>query len=155
MQKISSKILTTMKTLKLICCLSLIIVFTACKKEEPKPIEPNPIELTPIDYRDKWCGDYEFTTYINSWSPSDVTLDTLHYTGKVYYTKDMQENEIFIQNINIITIDTNGVFILSKIDRGRQEGKFIGNDSLYYFVAASPGQSHSYTHERVGRKIVN
>lgn len=72
-----------MKTLKFIICLSLIIVFTACKEKDPI-----------VDYREKWCGDWEFTTidyretgvqppYLT------VTKDTIIFIGNIKkYEKD-------------------------------------------------------------------
>ena len=135
-----------MKTiLKTIVLLLLSLLFIHCK---PEPIEPEP-----IDYRDKWCGFYDFSIrYINE-SVMENNCDTTFYdSGKVYYTADMDEDEInididYFSNQNPIHIDKNGNFIFYETETRYEGGSFVNNDSLYYsyWVMQVPnGISYSY-----------
>lgn len=64
-----------MKTLKFICCLSLIILFTACKEKEP----------IDNDFRDCYVGDYlcqktEHIYDMDSIYPNVISVETVSIT---------------------------------------------------------------------------
>lgn len=121
----------------------LPLLFSACKEE---------------DYREKWCEDYNFVYYTKTWTfPGTTSNDTINTIGCVYYTKEMEENQLFIQNgigyeLGLIPIDTFGVINLPKIDRGIQIGYFINKDTLYYSYNHSSGQAHEYSFRMFGYK---
>jgi len=121
------------------------VILSACKKD------------TIVDYRDKWCGDYNFVYYFSVWSPAETTYDTVQTSGNIYYENEMQDNQLFIQNgtgyeLGLISIDTFGIINLPSIYRGSQRGYFINNDTLYYSYVCSSGQSNSVSLRMFGYK---
>ena len=143
-----------MKTLfKLFMIIAISLGMMQCKEKEPEPIIKKP-----IDYRDKWCGNYSFAIMESRHNIMNESYDTTFYdSGKVYYTDDMDEDEIniditFFSNKNPIHIDKNGSFIFPQEERMSEKGCFVNNDSLYYFFSDWQAHGFSYSYKITGIK---
>ena len=64
--------------------LFLILIFNSCKR-------------SPFDYRNKFEGEYKFTTTVQTWDANmNDSIITFLYDGTVYYDKENAKDEINI-----------------------------------------------------------
>jgi len=128
---------TLFKTILNYSCLAICLC--TCKEDNP---------LIKIDYRDKWCGTYDFTIHYEI-AVNDV-VDSMFFTsiGKISYNNTISDNEIiigFTANDYIVgVVDSSG--IINFTDNGksvsvgnihssfRRGGEFKNKNTIFYYA---------------------
>jgi len=146
-----------------------VILFSACRKPEEK------------DYRDKWVGNWDFTTieYERWWTGHDdngeiftITEDTIHYIGTIETYKTNRLKIVFkpdaiepiypvpnVSNANINgliypTIDQSGNLTYPELGGVWYIGHcFLSNDSIVIMYGQNFGHLGDYSHSVQGTKI--
>jgi len=101
----------------------VLILYNSCKKD-------------PVDYREKYCGDWNFETkfYDQTYPSDDNEVDTIYnYEGVIWYDSAGKVNIKFREDY-IITVKVNleGEITDNIIkDNETATGKFIRTDSLF------------------------
>lgn len=121
-----------------------IILFNSCKKD-------------PADYRDKYCGGWNFETefYDNMYPSDDTTYDTIfNHRGLVWYDSPEKINIEFRENYIItVNVSLQGEITDSNIaDNESAEGKFINHESLFIDLRSN-GHNFAMTQFIYGKKI--
>ncbi len=105
------------KTLLLLYVLTFVFCNIGCKK-------------TPFDFRNKYCGDYNFVYSYYSWQLNlgVYATDTINYSGKVYYSIENKIEVDYNPNLSLelgITQDGN-----LSLPCGTIIGKFEDDNNL-------------------------
>ena len=101
-------------------CISSLIINTGCKKDS-------------VDFRDKYCGEWNFKTDYYYFTMSDSYFDTIYnYQGSIWYDTLGRINIEFRDNIVLESIITdNGEIIDNYLyDNDEFSGEFINEKNL-------------------------
>lgn len=122
----------------------ILILFNNCKKDH-------------VDYRDKYCGDWNFETkYYDQTYPSDSnTIDTIYnYIGNVWYDSvgkiniEFRTDYVITVKVSLESAITDNIINDNEI----ANGKFINHDSLFIDLK-SIGYNFASTQLIYGKKI--
>ena len=134
---------------------ALFLSFGCCKNEECKEDEERKEETK--DYRDKYVGTWDLTTYISKFSSipeeSYSRFDTICYLGNISYgNTDSALNFEYTEN-NSISLNINEYGVLSGFNTGNgySSGKFIDKVNLYIYLRWG-GQGGGTIHTIKGTK---
>jgi hypothetical protein len=131
------------KYLYLIIIISIITVLNnSCKKDT-------------VDYRDKYCGEWNFVTNYYYYTISDDVFDTTYnYQGHVWYDStgqiniEFRENYILNAKVGLRGEITDKIFY----DNTKGNGEFINHDSLFVDLRIN-GNMYGITQFIHGNKI--
>ncbi len=120
----------------------ILILNNSCKKE-------------PIDYRNKYCGEWNFVTdYYYNTITDDVFDTTYNYKGFVWHDSvgkiniEFRENYIISVEVSLKGEITDSIFY----DNETAKGEFINHDSLFIDLR-SVGYMYGVTQFIHGKKI--
>jgi hypothetical protein len=103
-------------------------------------------EKVPFDYRNKYIGDYNFTTYYTewSWATGMYTYDTTEYNGKTVYGTTKELLKIDYQNNKEIELFITRNGELYSIEFPSKVGE-VRNDTLNWgYTIQYDGNSRSW-----------